>query len=187
MNDGGEDRPGSDEAARPAAAANQAAKRPADRTATPRRRPGEKPFIPFARFEDVVVRCGHVEKFGLLPDGKDRFREGRRQKAISRDCKACRERKQREQEEAAQLRRAEKEKRKMLDAEQRRERAPRLPGGRLPDGSRFEVRYDAAKEQWSGSLTVPAAEGAPTTFTGSGSGLFPLLTRLDQQYRATLG
>ena len=45
---------------------------------------------------------------------------------------------------------------------ERRERAPHLQGGRLPDGSRFEVRYDAALEQWSGSLTVPAAEGGKT-------------------------
>jgi hypothetical protein len=165
-----------------------AAKPPADGTATPspRRRPGEKPFIPFARYEDVVVRCGHVEKFGLLPDGKDKFREGRRKKAISRDCKACRERKQQQEQEAARLRRIEKEKRKVLNAGQRPERARRPQGGRLPDGSRFEVRYDAAKEQWSGSLTVPAAGGAPATFTGSGSNLFQLLASLDGQYRATL-
>jgi hypothetical protein len=175
MNDSGENRPGSGEAGRRDAAAKP-----------PRRRPGEKPFIPFARFEDVVVRCGHIEKFGLLPDGKDKFREGRRQKAIGRDCKACREKRQREEEEAAQLRRAEKEKRKLLAAQQPPERSPRPRGGRLPDGSRFEVRYDAAKEQWSGSLTVPGAEGAPATFTGSGSGLFPLLASLDKQYRATL-
>jgi hypothetical protein len=177
MNDSEESTPGSDEAAPRA-----------DGTAkpSPRRRPREKPFIPFARFEDVVVRCGHVEKFGLLPDGKDRFREGRRQKAIGRDCKACRERKQREQEEAARLRRIEKEKRKLLAAQQPPGRAPRPQGGRLPDGSQFEVRYDAAKEQWSGSLTVPAAGGTPAIFTGSGSGLFPLLASLDRQYRATL-
>ena len=75
----------------------------ADGAATPRRRPGDKPFIPFARFEDVVARCGHVEKFGLMPDGKDRFREGRRQKVTSRDCKACREKRRLEQEAAAQL------------------------------------------------------------------------------------
>jgi len=154
----------------------------------PRRRPGEKPFIPFARFEDVVVRCGHVEKFGLLPEGQDRFREGRRKKAMGRDCKACRERKQREEQEAAQARRAEKEKRKMQDAEQTPgpEKAARSQPGRLPDGSQFEVRYDAAKERWSGSLTVPTPGGTPATFTGSGSALFPLLANLDKQYRATL-
>src|SRR5258708_6118128 len=82
--------------------------------ATPRRRPG--PFIPFARFEDVVVRCGHTEKFGLLPEGKDRFREDRRKKALSRDCKACRERKQQEEKQAAEQRKTEKEQRKAKDA-----------------------------------------------------------------------
>ena len=29
--------------------------------------PGRRPFIPFVGFEDVKARCGHVEKFGLLP------------------------------------------------------------------------------------------------------------------------
>ena len=157
-------------------------------TPSPRRRPAERPFIPFVGFEDLVVRCGHVEKFGLMPDGKDRFREDRRKKAISRDCKACREKRQRQEQEAAQLRRSEKEKRKEQDAERPRRpaRAPRPHSGRLPDGSQFEVRYDAAKEQWSGSLIVPTPGGASLTFTGSGSGLFPLLANLDKQYRATL-
>src|SRR5947208_3125930 len=125
-----------------------------DRQDRGRRRPG--PFVPFERFEDIVVRCGHTEKFGLLPEGKDRFREDRRKKAISRDCKACRERKQQEERQAADLRKAEKEQRKAQDA-QRAEGKTRGPhSGRLPDGSRFEVTYDASKEQWGGSLTVPA-------------------------------
>ena len=87
-------------------------------TPSPRRRPGDKPFVPFARFEDVVARCGHVEKFGLLPDGKDRFREGRRKKVTGRDCKACRGKRQREEQEAAERRRAEKGQRKMQEGEQ---------------------------------------------------------------------
>jgi hypothetical protein len=56
----------------------------------------------------------------------------------------------------------------------------------LPGGSRFEVCYDAEKEQWTGSLIVPTPDGTPATFTGTGSGLFPLLSNLDRQYRATL-
>jgi hypothetical protein len=185
MSDSGENRPGpGEDAPRPAGA-----KPPGDGPAPPpRRRPGEKPYIPFARFEDVVARCGHVEPFGLLPDGKDRFREGRRKKAMGRDCKACRERKHREEQEAAQLRRAEKEERKVRAAVQEAgvDRDPGPQAGRLPDGSQFEVRYDAAKQQWSGSLTVPTPGGTAVVFTGSGSGLFPLLTQLDRQYRATL-
>jgi hypothetical protein len=151
-----------------------------------RRRPN-KPFIPFVGFEDVVVRCGHVEKFGLMPDNKDRFRQDRRKKAMGRDCKACREARRREQEEAAVLRRAEKEKRKVDAEQQPRQGKARGPQtGRLPDGSRFEVSYDATKELWSGSLSVPTPGGSPDTFSGSGSGLFRLLSSLDKQYRATL-
>jgi hypothetical protein len=153
----------------------------------PRRRPGEKPFIPFVGFEDVVARCGHVEKFGLLPEGKDRFREDRRKKAIGRDCKACREQKQRQEQEAAARRRSEKEKVQEAEGARRSGKAPGPPSDRLPDGSQFEVRYDAGKVQWSGSLTVPTAEGgASLTFTGSASALFALLRRLDKLYRATL-
>jgi hypothetical protein len=123
-----------------------------------------------------------------MPDSKDRFREDRRKKAISRDCKACREKKQQQAQEAAELRRSEKEKRKMQEAAQppRQGKTDRQQLPRLPDGSRFEVCYDAAKEQWSGSLTIPTSDGAPATFTGTGSGLFPLLSKLDGQYRATL-
>jgi hypothetical protein len=150
----------------------------------PRRRPGDKPFVPFARFEDVVVRCGHVEKFGLMPEGKDRFREARRQKALSRDCKACREKKHKEQLEAQERRKAEKEQRRAQQGE--RPSRSEKPKTRLPDGSRFEVQYDAAKAQWTGTLSVPTSGQATATFSGSRSSLFKLLAILDDQYRATL-
>jgi hypothetical protein len=151
----------------------------------PRRRPGDRPFIPFARFEDVVVRCGHVEKFGLMPDNKDRFREARRQKALSRDCKACREKKHQAQLEDHERRKAEKEQRKAQQGV--RPLRPEQAKTRLPDGSRFEVHYDAAKAQWTGTLSVPASGQVPAaTFTGSRSSLFKLLAVLDDQYRATL-
>src|SRR5687768_2267967 len=81
MSNAGENRPGPGGPARRPEESRQGAKPPPGGSATPRRRP-EKPFIPFDRFEDVVARCGHVEKFGLLPDGKDKFREGRRKKAM---------------------------------------------------------------------------------------------------------
>jgi hypothetical protein len=155
-----------------------------DDAARPRRRPGDKPFVPFSRFEDIVVKCGHVVKFGLLPEGKDRFREARRQKALSRDCKECRAKRQQQELEAAQRRKAEKEKRKMQPSEQPH-RAEK-PKSRLPDGSRFEVQYDAAKQQWSGTLTVPAAGQGATSFTGARSSLFKLLAVLDDQYRSSL-
>jgi hypothetical protein len=150
---------------------------------TPRRRqPGDKPFIPFVRYEDLVVKCGHVVQFGLMPDNKDRFREDRRKKAASRDCKACREKRQQEQLEALERKRAEKEQRKS----QQVERGLRPGKDRLPDGSRFEVVYDAAMSQWKGTLTVPSPGGAPITFSGARSALFKLLAKLDEQYRETL-
>jgi hypothetical protein len=168
------------------ARADQAAQPPTDRTppAPARRRPG--PFIPFARFEDIVVRCGHTEKFGLLPEGKDRFREDRRKKALGRDCKSCREKKQQQEQEVARLRRAEKEKSKAQESGQEAAKARGPRTGRLPHGARFEVVYDAAKQQWTGSLTIPTPDGTAVAFSGSGSGLFPLLASLDTQYRATL-
>jgi hypothetical protein len=52
----------------------------------------------------------------------------------------------------------------------------------LPDGSRFDVAYDAVAQAWSGTLSVPAAG----TFTASASGVFKLLAQLDAQYRAGL-
>jgi hypothetical protein len=177
------------EPARPVAGAKRDARKPAVGATPPfsRRRP-DKPFIPFVGFEDVMARCGHVEKFGLLPDNKDRFRQDRRKKAMGRDCRACREKRQLEQEEAARLRLAEKERRKTQEPQRRAggEKATRPESGRLPDGSRFEVSYDATKERWSGTLTVPTDGGEPATFNGSGSGLVRMLSSLDKLYRATL-
>ena len=149
------------------------------------RRP-QRPFVPFERYEDVVVKCGHVEKFGLMPDGKDRFRDDRRRKLAGRDCKACREKKATELAAADEARRAEKELRKQGESA-RRPKASGPPAGRLPDGSRYEVKYDAASRAWSGTLTVPTPGGPPVTIEGAMSGLFPLLAHLDSQYRAALG
>src|SRR5262249_18081829 len=53
-------------------------------------------------------------------------------------------------------------------------------------GSLLRADNHAAKERWTGSLTVPTPGGEPATLSGAGSGLFPLLTSLDRQYRATL-
>src|SRR5262249_59980917 len=144
-----------------------------------RRRTG--PFVPFVRFEDVVVRCGHVEKFGLMPDGQDRFREGRRQKLIGRDCKACRQKKQLEEAQANEQRRVQRELRKAQQAAPKKKRPAQ--DGRLPDGSPFEEVYDGPARRWSGTLRVPTPGGA-SAFTGSASGLFTLLSELDRQYRA---
>ena len=57
---------------------------------------------------------------------------------------------------------------------------------RLPDGSKFEVRYDAERVEWSGSLTVIAPGGGTFVFVASAPSVFGLLKRLDAKYRASL-
>jgi hypothetical protein len=58
---------------------------------------------------------------------------------------------------------------------------PFTPSQRLPDGAVFHVAYDAAKTQWTGTLTIDGK-----TFTASKGGVFGLLQELDKQYRATV-
>lgn len=55
--------------------------------------------------------------------------------------------------------------------------------GRLPDGSRYEVRYDATRQRRSGTLNVPILGYKTLTFKGEASGVFWLMAALDQQYR----
>jgi hypothetical protein len=127
-------------------------------------------------YEDVVVACGHVEKFGLFEDKKDKFRDARRQKLASKPCKACRALRQKaEQERQAQARKARKEKAAQGG---RAEQLRRFAKGRLPDGAIFHVAYAAATESWSGTLTI-----GENVFHGSASALFHLLRHLDQQFR----
>lgn len=59
--------------------------------------------------------------------------------------------------------------------------------GRLPDQSEFQVHYDAAAQQWTGTLHVPCGiDGVPFTASASRPGVFRLLHALDDQYRAWL-
>ena len=58
---------------------------------------------------------------------------------------------------------------------------------RLPDGSKFDVLYDAVMVDWCGTLTVPAfTGGVPLIFAASAPSVFGLLKRLDAKYRASL-
>jgi hypothetical protein len=130
----------------------------------------------------VTAACGHPEKFGLFEDRLDRFRRDRRKKVTDRPCRACREKKRLEEEEALRVRKAEKQKR----AEEQAAMPPQKPKtpanqGRLPHGSKFEVVYDATRTQWVGTLTVGEA-----VFKDSAGGVFKLLGRLDEQYRKSL-
>lgn len=144
----------------------------------------DRPPPPIVAYEDVIAACGHPEKFGLFENRLDKFRKDRRKKVTDRPCKACRERKRLEEETALNVRRAEKRRRAEETAQALGFRKKKPAGdatGRLPNDSKFEVVYDATRLQWTGTLTI-----GEQVFTGSGGGVFNLLTRLDRQYRQSL-
>lgn len=49
---------------------------------------------------------------------------------------------------------------------------------RLPDGARFDVKYNAAEIRWYGMLEVSGQ-----TFTDDSKAVFKLLAKLDEKYR----
>jgi hypothetical protein len=109
----------------------------------------------------------------LYGDERDRqFAEDRRAKAASRPCAACRQKAEAEKELAA------KQKKQATPAHQAPATTPRLP-----DGSAFNVTYDATKKEWRGSLTVPGKG----ELTAAASGVFRLLRELEQQYLKSAG
>jgi hypothetical protein len=144
----------------------KAAPPPAPPASSPLPKPGAPPVVVW---EEVTAACGHVERFGLFEDKKDRFRDARRQKITDRPCKACRAARQ-----------------QALEAEQARRPVERFQRhrlkGRLPDGAVFHVRYAAATETWSGTLTV-----GEQVLTGTASGVMRLLSQLDDVWRAVQG
>lgn len=69
-------------------------------------------------------------------------------------------------------------------AEKRRGKKPRVErkdSGRLPNGASFVVNYMASHTKWYGVLKI-----GNQIFEGDASGLFKLLTSLDEQYRKSL-
>jgi hypothetical protein len=98
----------------------------------------------------ITYTCGHKIQVRHLRDGA---------------CQACigaaRKKKRRERAE------------RVIAAQQQGQR------GRLPDGSTFEVCYDASKTAWHGILTVPGVG----VFDGEASGVRKLLDTLDDMYR----
>ena len=54
--------------------------------------------------------------------------------------------------------------------------------GRLPDGARFEVEYDAVARMWAGRLVI-----GEQVYGDMASGVFTLLRQLDAKYRAAQG
>lgn len=62
--------------------------------------------------------------------------------------------------------------------------------GRLPHGSSFSFWYNATEERWTGVLCISTPAKVPgelkESFADSASGVFKLLTKLDNQYRSWL-
>lgn len=134
--------------------------------------PQPKPKPATIGTEKISAKCGHPIMFDLF--AKDPFRDGRRQKALSRDCSACRQARVAADAAAAAARKAEKKTTK---------KAAVLTSfnPRLPDGACFQATYSAAVMEWSGSLTIEKM-----AFELRASSLKKLLHRLDDAYRASL-
>jgi hypothetical protein len=125
--------------------AGSAAPAPATPAAVPtasRPAPFQKVKPPVVGVEQVTVKCGHVVPFELFDLGKDKFRKDRRKKLTDRDCTACRVKAQ-EVKQAAEMEEARK--RRLENPKPKKEWSRPRPEGRLPDGSRFDVMFDAAK------------------------------------------
>jgi hypothetical protein len=136
-----------------------------------------KPKSPVLRIEKVKAACGHLTDFEVFDDKKDqRFREQRRAKTASRPCLDCRQKAQAERIAQAEKSRVEKAN-APPEQPKKKEKVPQVER-RLPNGSTFNVTFDAAKMEWSGKLTIPE-QGE---FTAVASGVFRLLERLDRQY-----
>jgi|SRR5580700_284254 hypothetical protein len=101
-----------------------------------------------------------------------------------RDCDQCKSEKR-----AAKMK-AKREQRALKNAA--KEQVAQQTHQRLPDGSRFDVKYNAADTTWSGMLTVPSSDideyrqGKLLTFIGTEQSLSKLNHRLDAMYRAWL-
>lgn len=157
----------------------------------PKLKPGPKP--PFARSKppikeviDVPAKCGHMVKFELFEDKKDKYREQRKAKITVKDCKECKVK-------------AEEEKRRLYLEDQKAKGIDRKkPGwkkrvsenlGRLPHGSKFDIApFDARNVEWTGTLTIASwvMSPQPPVFSCSDGGLVGLVHELDKQWRAWL-
>ncbi len=171
-------RPSLREAARRGAEANRrgrqegAAPQPTTQEQT---QPPAKGKPPVARVEQVAAKCGHPVPFDVYPDGKDKFREQRRQHVAGRDCPECRQQAHEARTVAEQAAARERRAGRAKQEAQVKDR--------LPHGARFDVIYDAQAERWTGTLTVPTAGAEPAVFTASAGGVFRLLRELDRVFR----
>src|SRR5262249_11535770 len=139
------------------------------------------PLPPFVGYEDLVVACGHVVKFGLCADGKDRFREARKKKMAEKACKECRALRQQQEQEAARMRKLNKP----PATPPKPKPKPQL--ARLPRGARFELDSASASQPWRGTLPIPTRDGTPSVLPDKAWGVFGLLSKLGGQSREIEG
>lgn len=130
--------------------------------------PVHRPKPPVVAVEPVTCVCGHVADFELFADKQDRFRDARRKKLAERPCPQCRMAAERQRVAEAQ-------------AAAPKRRHHRTSKSRLPDGAQFVVTYNAAFQSWGGHLLI-----GDKRFVAQAGGVFTLLARLDDQYRAAL-
>ena len=142
---------------------------------------GDRPKPPVVGVETVTCACGHEAQLELYPDRQDKFRAARRQNLIERPCPPCRQKAHAELTAREQAQAAERRKARGGPAP-RKQKAARPVVERLPHGSSFTVSYDAQAVKWTGTLTVPTAEGGKV-FEGEAGAVFKLLTQLDAEYR----
>ncbi len=126
---------------------------------SPTTAPRPKPVV--VRTEQLAAKCGHAAAFEVL--AKDLYTDERRAKHRARDCKACIAARILHEQEGAKAKKSERK-------------------SRLPNGSVFNVEYDAVAVRWKGSLTT-SIDGETETFAGEATAVFQLLRKLDHAYR----
>ena len=134
-----------------------------------------KPQPPSIGTEVLLVKCGHTIAFDLF--AKDPFRDGRRQKAVGRDCPACRLGRVQAEVIAATAKKTAKRRAAASAAQARNAARPRLP-----DGACITATYNAAEVRWTGSLAIVGGE----TYARSADSIKKLLGKLDDAYREHL-
>lgn len=108
----------------------------------------------------ATAKCGHLVVSTCLA----KHAATAAQHLTLKDCKPCR------------ALRVEAEKQAAIERKRSGAKHPRLP-----HGSAFAATYDAENVRWTGTLTIEEQ-----TFEASARGVFPLMAKLDAQYRRKL-
>lgn len=118
-----------------------------------------KPATPRAT---IRYACGHDGPQGPCPLCRGRISKAKRE---AKDAKRVKQEAERKERHA------------------RREAAGVRHCQRLPHRSTFDVEYNAAKQLWTGTMTIPQEGGGVKTISGEKGKLFGLLASLDLRYR----